>query len=308
MSKKKSNTTQWSYSRRETLEQCARAYYFTYYGANKKTAKDEPNKKTLHFLKQLQNRHQRAGDLLHLAISTYFRRARDGETWVHEPDRLIAWAKKMFRADRKYSRSHPKGNEQAKKQYGRSPTLLQEYYHQYEDADQLWQDAEAKMVNALQSFSTNESLSLIRANGCKPEALIEKAINLQIHNVKVVGRVDLAYPDDGKITVIDWKIGSASRDGRSSLQLAVYALWATHYFECDPEKIDVYMVHLESNDVTTTEITKDELASVRVRILQDAELLTNLQSYGKKAVEDAFPRLLHPPICSLCQYQEICYD
>lgn len=300
-------TITWSYSRRSTLEQCARAYYFNYYGANKRTAKQEPNKGTLHSLKQLQNRHERAGSLLHIAISTYFREAHRGNKWIFDTSKFISWARKMFRDDRNYSRAHPDGNEKKKKNFGRSPVLLQEYHYRLENADLLWQEAEEKLINALRSFATDSSLDIVRINGCKPDALVEHRINFTIQNVRVDGQIDLAYPDNDRIVVIDWKSGSATMDGSSSLQLAVYALWATKHFECPPENVQVYMIHLGSNDVSTSEITGAELADVRARILQDAELIENLQSYGKNAVADAFPPLLHKPMCSLCQFQKVCY-
>ena len=66
---------EWSYSRRSTLNQCARKYYFEYYGSNKYTAVREPLKEQLHFLKQLQNRYERTGFILHLMISQYFKKA-----------------------------------------------------------------------------------------------------------------------------------------------------------------------------------------------------------------------------------------
>jgi hypothetical protein len=45
----------WSYSRRETFDRCLRQYYYQYYGANQRTAKAEPYKDKLKFLKELSN-------------------------------------------------------------------------------------------------------------------------------------------------------------------------------------------------------------------------------------------------------------
>ena len=66
----KSTFLEWSYSHRGVLEQCARKYYYQYYGSNLKKSNDDPHKGKLHFLKKLQNRNLRTGILLHLVIST----------------------------------------------------------------------------------------------------------------------------------------------------------------------------------------------------------------------------------------------
>jgi hypothetical protein len=298
---------EWSYSKRSTLKTCAKAYYFSYFGANKLTAKGELDKERLHFLKQLQNLHERAGDLLHLTIATYFRHAHQGNTWIFDTERLINWTRKMFHNDRKYSRAYPDGDEKAKKNFGRSPTLLQEFHYRDADADRLWQETETRLVKAVRSFATNDDFEGFRIAGCQPNALIEHPINMAVYNVKVVGRIDLAFQVGDRITVVDWKIGSDTLGGSSSLQLAVYALWAVTHFNQPWDKIDVNMVQLESNRIITNEINEDELAAVRLRILQDAELMTTLQNYGKKAVSEAFTPLLHPPICSLCQFKRVCY-
>ncbi len=58
-----SNFTDWSYSRHGTLEQCARKYYYQYYGSILKISNNDPQKKKLHFLKNLQNRHLRTGSI-----------------------------------------------------------------------------------------------------------------------------------------------------------------------------------------------------------------------------------------------------
>src|SRR5260370_35659974 len=82
---------EWSYSRRSLLEQCARRYYYAYYGANLRDAPDEPDKIRLHRLKKLQNRYTRAGKIVHLMIATYFRKAQHRDVWTL--DRLIKWAR-----------------------------------------------------------------------------------------------------------------------------------------------------------------------------------------------------------------------
>ena len=96
-----SNFTEWSYSRRSTLEQCARKYYYQYYGANQRTAKNDPQKEKLRFLKKLQNRHLRSGEILHFVIRAYLNKLQQGDEW--SLDRLLQWARKIYREDLEHS-------------------------------------------------------------------------------------------------------------------------------------------------------------------------------------------------------------
>src|SRR5437899_2263695 len=91
----------WSYSRRSVFDQCPRRYYYQYYGSDLRTALEEPHKDTLKQLKGLQNRYERVGALLHLAIATYFRQAQAGE--ILTLPRLLNGIQKMFRDDYTYS-------------------------------------------------------------------------------------------------------------------------------------------------------------------------------------------------------------
>ena len=81
----------WSYSRRGTLEQCPRRYYYTYYASND-LSKNESSQ--IRFIKRLQNRHERTGQILHLVISTFLRKARSGESWT--TSRLCSWAERLL--------------------------------------------------------------------------------------------------------------------------------------------------------------------------------------------------------------------
>ena len=95
---------QWSYSRRSLLEQCPRAYYYQYYGANKRTAKAEPLKDHLHFLKSLTNRHLRSGDIVHLVIRTYLNSLQRKDIW--DVSRVLDWARQIFQNDYSYSSAY----------------------------------------------------------------------------------------------------------------------------------------------------------------------------------------------------------
>lgn len=158
----------WSYSRRSTLGQCTRRYYYEYFGANKRAAKQEPLKESLHFLKGLQNRHERTGTIAHLVIAAFLRKAQAGEMW--NVDRLVSWARDIFKTDTGYSRAHPDGDVPPSGKY--PPVLLHEYHYHYPDANDLCREAETRMVEAIRSFARDSRFSEFREAGSAPRALV----------------------------------------------------------------------------------------------------------------------------------------
>jgi hypothetical protein len=90
------------------LEQCTRRYYYEYFGSNKRTAKQEPYKVELHFLKnQIHNRYLLSGSALHTVIRSYFKNAQKGDIW--DVNRLENFALKIFQDSWAYSEKHPDG-------------------------------------------------------------------------------------------------------------------------------------------------------------------------------------------------------
>lgn len=91
----------WSYSRRDELERCPRKYYYEYYGSTARLAPSDPIKQHLRELRKLSSYFLRAGNMLHLAIRTYFKSSR-GRT---DNRGLIDWIVRNFRQDRDFSKA-----------------------------------------------------------------------------------------------------------------------------------------------------------------------------------------------------------
>jgi len=293
----------WSYSRRGLLEQCTRRYYYQYFGASKRVAKDEKNKESLQILKGLQNRYERTGQILHLAIGTYLRNAQKNSPW--NPDRLISWAKDIFNKDISYSQSDPDGSHPHEGRY--PPTLLSEFYNRDPEAIPKCQQAEEKLIEALNSFTKEPLYLSFRTNGIASTAIIEKPFKLSgFLPCRIDGRIDLAYFSDETITIVDWKMGTENGSGDESLQLAAYALWANKSYDYSPESMRICKVHLGSRTIVDFKCNEAVLTTARVRIIQDAERMNFLQKYGEAAIIDAFTPCAQPGVCKLCPFLKIC--
>ncbi len=294
----------WSYSRRETLEQCTRRYYYEYYGASKRFAKQHPVDEQVRFLKRLQSRYLRAGDLLHLAIRTYFRKAQEGRTSL-DPDRLVRWACDIFQGDQSYSRTNPTGEFIPQEDY--PPVLLREYYYRLPDADALCVEEEKRLANSLYAFATASEYEQFRVAGSRANTEVEKQFSLQGQYCRIGGKVDLAYSDADGVTIVDWKLGAANSAGEESLQLAVYGLWAMHHFGCTSDALHVFKVHLSSGEIVSFRADSRVLAEAQARIAQDAERMAVLHRYGEQGVVDVFTPCWHSAICHLCSFERLCY-
>ena len=292
----------WSYSRRGILDQCPRRYYYEYFGAASRKAASDPDKATLRQLKALQNRYERAGFLLHLAIATYFRRAQAGTPLAG--GQLVDWVQSLFRRDVDYSASDPDGLSPLQGKY--PPVLLRESYYRQIEAEKLLADTEQRLVSAVQTFTSTSLFDDFRQNGIQPGAFIEQHLRLQGLPCKVDGRLDLAYQGGGQVTIVDWKLGERGGSGEESLQLAAYGLWAVDHFQIDHRAVRVCKAFLGSEEVEDFPVTERVLAMARARIVQDAERMSSLHLYGEQGVAEAFTPCAQPSVCGLCPFQLVC--
>lgn len=292
----------WSHSRRSTLEQCTRKYYYEYYGSNKKTAKGEPKKKELHFLKQLQNRYERTGSILHLVIGQYLKKAQKGDIWTLA--RLESWATDIFLKDITYSKAKHEPDEDPIDNY--PPTLLQEFFYSVSNAYELCQESLELMLQALRSFYNDTVFDNYRRNGISDSSLIEYPLKINTLPCKVGGRLDLAFRENSTYTIVDWKSGESDGGGDDSLQLAVYAIWAIEHYSCSPENVRIYKAFLRGSDIIEFVIDNQVLNTARARILQDVERMAYISSYGEAALVDAFSPCGHKSVCQLCSYRNEC--
>jgi hypothetical protein len=292
---------EWSYSRRELFERCLLWYYLYYYGAKSGTAKDEPRKQELRFLKTLSNRHLRAGDILHLVIRTYLKQLKKGEEWTAE--RVLRWARDIYNGDLQRSLNYQQGV-RAVDPRSRS-VLLSEFYFGLPEAKLLWEESEARLVKALTNFLTSPDLEMFRRGAAHPQSLIEETIHLREEHFKLKGKIDYAYPAGERIVVLDWKLGT-SGGGEDSLQLLSYALVTMKHFGCTHEALDLFKVHLEDGSVSQSTVSGGDIRRAKARIIQDSQRMQAVDHYGRNGIARAFTPCGQRRVCSMCPFQQFC--
>ena len=206
---------EWSYSRRQTLERCARGYYYEYYGAKARLATSDPQKEDIRFLSTLSNRYLRSGDILHIAIRLFYKYGDSSSKW------LVDWARRIYRADYEYSREGSRSHSSDERY---PPVMLLEFYYDQPDADTLYAESENRLLSAVETFLTSPAYAVARYGGQCSSAKVEERIFVRTTAFHARGRLDLAFPQDGKLAIVDWKTGKAEAPAKS-LQLGFYALW-----------------------------------------------------------------------------------
>lgn len=291
----------WSFSKRGVLEQCPRKYYYEYYGSNLNTAKNDPQKEKLRFLKKLQNRHLRTGDILHYIIRWYLKKLQENEPL--SLDWLLQWAKADFQKDISFSQQYDHGTPLPDEKY--PPTLLLEFYYGQLEAESLYSEAEERLIRALTNFAKSQNFAQFREGVTDPSALIEESARIKNDYFTLSGKVDIVYRKGDKYVIVDWKTGG-SNSSDDSLQMLAYALWAKQKFECALDTITLHKVYLEDNTFSTFHVGEKDIARVEARILQDLERMQEADNYGNRGLVEAFTPCAQPKVCELCQFQEIC--
>ncbi len=207
-----------------------------------------------------------------------------------------------MRQDIEYSRNYHVG---AIAQGKYPPVLLLEFYYRHDNSGQLCVEAEQRLINALKTFITSTKLSSFRAGACCENAIIEKPSYWKEEHFTVKGKIDLAYSERNRVSIVDWKIGEKNGT-ESSLQLMTYAMLAMSNFKCTQDNLNLYRVHLGENAVEQFGVNEADILRTRGRILQDLERMQALEHYGRSAIIEAFTPCGQPRICKLCPYQGIC--
>ena len=161
------------------------------------------------------------------------------------------------------------------------------------DADRLFSESESRMLNALRNFAVNPKFADFRRGAYNPNALIEESISIKNSHFSMSGKLDLVYPDGDRIAIVDWKLGEAGgNDDR--LQLLSYALGAVEKFQCQPDGIDLYCIHLSDSNIALSKVSEKEIARAKGRIIQDLERMEMMDEYGKQAIAEAFTPCAQP--------------
>jgi hypothetical protein len=301
------NDFTWSKSRHEKFNECARAYYYHYYGSwNGWLPEANHAVKELWILKKLSNRFTWAGKTVHDTIGSALRAMRAGREL--DPEFYIQRAHLRMRQEWKDSSAKNYWTLEGRRYFA---GLVEHEYSEPIERE-VWATNWKNVEQALRWFFASPWLA--RARALKPDQWIEVDENrpdetcFPLDGVKVFAIPDFVYRDDeGRAVLVDWKTGHA-RDGYDD-QVLGYALYLSLRYGFSPERISATLVYLNDGIEKTVQIDAAALerfkATARESIGRMKAMLSDPAKNVPRPIE-AFAMTENLEKCKHCVFRRAC--
>jgi hypothetical protein len=310
------NELSWSFSRHGTLDECPRRYWFQYYGSWEGWDENAPHRtREIYRLKQVTARPIWQGTMLHAAIARAELRAKEGR-----PVRggaavsdFVGEVLQRMRADYKDSR------EDRARKSGRYKWHARFFEHEQgiDDGSPDWRARWKETADNVDKGLRNFFSSRVHDQLCElPEGdwieVEDPAANVgpsfELDGLRVYARVDLAYRDAGKPTLIDWKTGR-SLNAATPVQLAVYAIYLQQLHDIDPLDLRAREINVVTGESADHDIGPGALEEFREVFAESVEQMRSLLSDPAENVpkpEDEFRFAPNERSCNWCHFRSVC--
>ncbi len=301
------NEFSWSVSRDALFRECRRKYYYNYYGSWGGWDKNHPDKvtRTLYVLKNLQNRWQWKGSVVHHEIEKVLKEL--VSTGVLTP---IAKSKsrvtEMMRNDFKFSRDGLYWQKD-----GSLKNVLALFEHEYKTLmpDEIWKKNYDEAILCLESFFGSDVVEEIKKLPKEKIISIESmtASAFSFNPEKVFVKLDLAYETGDGVKIVDWKTGAGESD---KLQFQVYTIFAFEELDVAPDQISLTEYNLLGDGPAIHRFSAHELNDAVEYINRSIEGMKGLLADPDEniAVMTDFGRTPNDKICEYCSFKKICFE
>ena len=295
------NTFSWSFSRSRTFTDCAKKYWFHYYGSwgGWDYAADERTRE-IYRLKNLTGLHLMAGDVVHRAIEralTAFARGTDPD-----PEAVLAWCKAEMQKGLIESRDDLGRN--APKKFAR----LAEHEYGPAPSREFLEKIAAKIGTSVRNFFTSRSFSIIREIHPDDWLAMETLDSFNFEGTKVYAVPDFAAKHEGETLIFDWKTGRP--DARNKDQVVLYALFAAAKWGVDPDHVQGAPVYLlEGGDFQPLPAAAPDRERVATYMRTSIETMKKCLANPDKN-EAKEPDFAPKPgnACRWCNFRSVCPD
>ena len=159
---------EYSFSKRDALESCARRYFYEFFAAWKTVPFDADRKARIKAAKELTGVHLLAGERLHWFIRQFLTMYPNVPAWVEDVcfrgyDDSVCYSKNPARNAGMLKAEYP-------------PKLLLEFHHKMADAPEQAKQAREKLARAIGHFRDTPVVRQVWREVAGAEARIEKAI------------------------------------------------------------------------------------------------------------------------------------
>jgi hypothetical protein len=306
------NDFTWSFSRRNTYQECQKKYWYTYYGSWEgwpKTPYDkrpsiDPLAAYLYAMKQMQSIPTFVGTVVHNTVEQFLKKVQVNKERFTE-EALIAHGVNLFSL----------GIEEAKtdkwKKAPKKHTNLFEYYYGAGLSDETIEKAKEKVTLALTNWNRSQIVRDLLFHPATSLLTIEALEFFQLDNqYKIIVVIDLALLWKGRTEnyiLFDWKTGSET--AKTEQQLYCYALFANKVWKVPLERIVLAPFYLVSNTYykigagCERPIDPAVLIETEKQIVESCKELVVL--HQNQAPEN-FPYTEERGKCQSCPFKQLC--
>jgi len=292
----------WSISRQRKLDQCPRAYFYTYYLGWNGWLDDAPTEARVAYrLGKLTSLDALLGQQIDVRARELEAAARTGAV-LPEVDELETRTREALR--QLWTRS--KDGRAAFEARPSKVTMLRSLYLDQDtqpETDRLNQKAGPSM----QGLLATSHWERLRACGDAGRVEVPDFASLQHDGVKVFAAPDLAYVHEGVLHVIDWKTGRA--DDSNPTQVLLQLWWALEtYLELEGLEIRGYLEYVASGSTRPVDPAPDfrdrAAATVQAGVAQMRGLLADPEQ--NIPLEMAAFERCESGLCRTCNFFPIC--
>ncbi len=300
------NRFSWSPSRDRLYRNCARAYYFNYYGSWGGWERDAPAPARLAYrLKQMTNLPMFAGTVVHDVIKGSIARIRGGKTV--DRDYLLSQASNLMNRGWRDSR----GEAWRRMSPKRATTLFEHYYVEGLSGEPVPEAAiratKSKVQTCLERYLETEVHAALVESAGEDVRSYEELTQFEVEGTTVWIAIDLARDTGSGIEIYDWKTGRARE--ADAKQLRVYGFFASEVWGAPADRIRVHALYLREGESSVETLSDDILAATRDEIVTSADGLRALLADPENNVarESDFAMADDADTCRECRFQEICH-
>lgn len=297
-------TYPWSHSKANFLDSCPSKYFFQYYGSKVRYAKNIENKERIIFLSHLATKHLITGTIIHDAIDNYFKQYKRGINY--NLSMILNWAYEKFETICQLTERARKNNNI---KFNNRDKISKELFEGTVKPEEFKKEIREKITLNLTNFYEAQVFEDFRKGGKLKSSFLEKWVIFKLMDYAAIkGKLDLGFDaTTGEYFIVDWKTGNVENE-ETSLQLLIYAVWATEVMEIEVEKVKLFKAYLQEQRVEPLEFSENHILRAKMRVIQDTESIKKLHKYGVDGVGAAFSKIDFPNrICPQCPFEEICH-
>lgn len=298
----------WSHSRDRALAECARAYYWRYYGSHRGWSPDAPAKaQNAYALKQLTTFPLIVGTAVHECARDYALAVRRG---APRPSFDVMLARVSDALNRAVLGAHHRTA------FLRDPkrfVMLRDAWHSGRPDSSALPAAVAKARLCLRTLEASTVWQDLE--GCRPEwVTAPDGPEAFVHEGwPIFAGPDLVYRPAGQgVVILDWKTGD---DSDAELQIPLYALYCRTVLGLPfrEEEWVGRVVNLSTGDDTTFEITRLDVVGAAERVRESVQVMQSLLADPDRNTPRPIAEFPLAPAerrngCSFCSFFPLCEE